>query len=120
MVPVLGRQHYKCRHECALAQVGTHPDMTTDIATETPTNKQTLLLAEFQETFNLFDKDRDGTITVDELSTVMRSLGKYPTENELQMMMKEVDIDGRSRSPVRAIKVELSYSRSRVRWAGVN
>ena len=52
-------------------------------------------LVEFQETFNLFDKDRDGTITVTELSTVMRSLGKYPTEEELQVMMHEVDLDGR-------------------------
>lgn len=42
----------------------------------------------------MFDKDDDGTITADELGTVMRSLGQDPTEAELQDMMNEVDADG--------------------------
>ena len=49
---------------------------------------------EFREAFALFDKNGDGTITVTELGTVMRSLGNNPTESELQDMINEVDADG--------------------------
>ena len=51
-------------------------------------------IEEFKEAFLLFDKDGDGTITVFELGTVMRSLGQNPTETELQDMINEVDEDG--------------------------
>ncbi|XP_053402127.1 neo-calmodulin-like [Mercenaria mercenaria] len=47
----------------------------------------------FREAFSLFDKDGDGTITADELGTVMRSLGQRPTEEELKKMMAEIDVD---------------------------
>ncbi|TFK37103.1 putative calmodulin [Crucibulum laeve] len=45
----------------------------------------------FQESFSLFDKNGDGTITTEELGIVMRSLGQNPTEAELQDMLNEVD-----------------------------
>ena len=51
-------------------------------------------LCEFKEAFSLFDKDGDGTITTNELGTVMRNLGQSPTEEELRDMLNEVDIDG--------------------------
>uniref|UniRef100_A0A8C5ZTX7 EF-hand domain-containing protein n=1 Tax=Marmota marmota marmota TaxID=9994 RepID=A0A8C5ZTX7_MARMA len=56
---------------------------TTDQLTEEQT-------AEFKETFSLFDKDGDRTITTKELGTVMRSLRQNPTEAELQDMINEV------------------------------
>ena len=49
---------------------------------------------EFREAFSLFDKNGDGTISSTELGTVMRSLGQNPTENELQDMINEIDVDG--------------------------
>lgn len=51
-------------------------------------------IAEFREAFSLFDKDGDGTITTQELGTVMRSLGQNPTEAELDELVEEVDADG--------------------------
>ncbi|KAI9335474.1 calmodulin mutant SYNCAM56 [Obelidium mucronatum] len=50
-------------------------------------------ILEFKEAFGLFDKNNDGTITVDELGAVMRSLGQQPTEEELKDLMSEVDED---------------------------
>ena len=52
-------------------------------------------LPEFKEAFSLFDKDGDGTISVRELGTVMRSLGQNPTEAELQDMINSADTDGK-------------------------
>ena len=51
-------------------------------------------VAEYREAFTMFDKDGDGTISTKELGVVMRSLGQNPTEQELQEIINEVDIDG--------------------------
>ncbi|THU65935.1 hypothetical protein C4D60_Mb05t08880 [Musa balbisiana] len=51
-------------------------------------------ISEFQEAFCLFDKDGDGCITLQELATVIRSLGQDPSEDELKCMIREVDING--------------------------
>ncbi|KAK2497743.1 hypothetical protein MC885_007895 [Smutsia gigantea] len=50
-------------------------------------------VAEIREAFSLFDKDGDGTITTQELGTIMRSLGQNPTEAELRGMVGEIDHD---------------------------
>ena len=42
----------------------------------------------------MFDVDGDKTISVKELSTIMRSLGQNPTEEEVMLMMEEADEDG--------------------------
>jgi len=49
---------------------------------------------EFKEAFALFDKDGDGSISVDELGIVMRSLGRDMTREELLSVIAEVDEDG--------------------------
>ena len=52
------------------------------------------ITAEFRETFKVFDKDGDGSITSKELGNIMRAIGQNPTEAELKMMIDEVDADG--------------------------
>ena len=51
-------------------------------------------ITEFKEAFEIFDKDKDGFITIKELGEIMKNLGQNPTDAELQDMIKEVDIDG--------------------------
>uniref|UniRef100_A0A8C4ST56 EF-hand domain-containing protein n=1 Tax=Erpetoichthys calabaricus TaxID=27687 RepID=A0A8C4ST56_ERPCA len=51
-------------------------------------------IAEFKEAFFMFDKDGDGTITAQELGTVMRSLGQTPSDQELQDLINSADVDG--------------------------
>lgn len=52
-------------------------------------------VSECKEAFMLFDRDGDGCITTAELGTVMRALGRSPTNAEIKQLMKEVDPDGR-------------------------
>ncbi|XP_058445960.1 neo-calmodulin isoform X2 [Malaya genurostris] len=51
-------------------------------------------MKEFREAFRLFDKDNNGSITKEELGTVMRSLGQFARVEELQEMLLEIDVDG--------------------------
>ena len=60
-------------------------------------NDQTIsehAINEFKQAFNIFDKDKDGYITIKELEQIMKKLGQNLTESELQNMINEVDIDG--------------------------
>ena len=50
-------------------------------------------IAEFKEAFGLIDEDDDGMITRSELTTILRSLGFNPTDEELALMLREVDVD---------------------------
>ena len=49
---------------------------------------------ELKLAFNLFDKDRDGVISVQEVDHCMRSLGQECEEEKLRKMFREVDLDG--------------------------
>ena len=51
-------------------------------------------IAEFKEAFEIFDKNKDGFITIKELAEIMKNLGQNPTEAELTDMINEVDADG--------------------------
>ncbi len=42
----------------------------------------------------MFDEDGDGTITTQELGTVMKNLGQNPSQAELRSMISEVDEAG--------------------------
>ena len=51
-------------------------------------------IQEYTEAFAVFDKDRDGSITVREVRSVMESFGQEATDTQLENMIKEVDLDG--------------------------
>lgn len=56
-------------------------------------------LAEFKEAFTFFDADGDGFMTVEELATVVRSLGQFPSQSQLKeatasLGKDRVDFDG--------------------------
>ena len=46
-----------------------------------------------KDAFEVFDEDGDGTISYDELGTVMRNIGDPKTEKELKEMINKVDAD---------------------------
>lgn len=46
-------------------------------------------IQELNETFNLFDRDKDGSISTTELGKMMNTLGENPTEAELQDMVSK-------------------------------
>ena len=51
-------------------------------------------ISELNETFKIFDKDKDGHISTKELGDIMKNLGQNPSEAELQNLVNEVDIEG--------------------------
>ena len=48
----------------------------------------------FQEAYNLFDKNQDGGITMNEFGEVMHALGVVLSASDLVEMFEKVDIDG--------------------------
>ena len=68
----------------------TMPDQLIDQLTEQQ-------IEDFKSAFALFDKDGEGTISVEEMGNVKRSLGlnssKFYTEAELQDLINEFDVD---------------------------
>lgn len=49
---------------------------------------------DLRDSFGNFDKNKDGSIDEAELAVVLRSLGYSPTKEQLQKLMKKVDLDG--------------------------
>ncbi|ORC91451.1 calmodulin [Trypanosoma theileri] len=50
-------------------------------------------IIELKEAFALFDKDCDGSITVEDLDEVFASIGQKVSREKLQNMMAEADLD---------------------------
>jgi Ca2+-binding EF-hand superfamily protein len=50
-------------------------------------------LTEFRDLFNMFDKDNQGIITLQNLVSVMKTIGQTPTESDTIDLMREIDID---------------------------
>ncbi|KAG8067534.1 hypothetical protein GUJ93_ZPchr0005g16242 [Zizania palustris] len=50
--------------------------------------------AELEQVFRLYDANRDGKISADEMESVLRALGAPPGPGEVKRMMEEMDSDG--------------------------
>ena len=50
---------------------------------------------ELEDAFEMFDKDKDGSITAKELKNVMDTLGQNPSDEEVTAMLREADTDQR-------------------------
>ncbi len=48
---------------------------------------------ECKEVFDLFDRDKDGAITLKELGDILRALGASPEPTEVESIFKETDTD---------------------------
>ena len=46
--------------------------------------------------FQMFDKDDDGKITIQEMKNTLRAMGEILTEEEIDETFKSLDIDGQS------------------------
>ena len=55
-------------------------------------------LSELRQAFSLFDKDENGSITTEELSQVMKSMGKSHSDVEIQEMVDEFDADSKHKT----------------------
>lgn len=55
------------------------------------------LIEEFKTAFNLFDKDGDGFLSIQELRSVFTALQKPITDEELDQLMQDLDTDGNGR-----------------------
>ena len=45
--------------------------------------------------FDLFDTNEDGTICVKELMKLMQACGQNPSENDVELIMKSADKNGK-------------------------
>ena len=49
--------------------------------------------SEYKAAFDILDRDKNGTISIDELGVAMKSIGMRPSVKELKKIMKSADID---------------------------
>ena len=49
----------------------------------------------FEETFQIFDKDYDGFITLAEIRSVCNSFGVFPCDDNIMKGIQKIDIDSR-------------------------
>mmetsp|Transcript_3328 Transcript_3328/g.5176 ORF Transcript_3328/g.5176 Transcript_3328/m.5176 type:complete len:152 (+) Transcript_3328:77-532(+) len=64
---------------------------------------------EIREAFEFFDKDKNKTISPDELASIMRGLGANLSEQEIDLLVKEADKNGDGSIDVQEF-IDLMYS----------
>ena len=64
--------------------------ITTVAKLDVPEDK----LHEYREAFDMFDKDHSGSISVDEISKIMKNFGNPMSKDEIREMIKDIDTSG--------------------------
>ncbi|TVY84838.1 Calmodulin [Lachnellula suecica] len=80
-------------NEIDLDQTGS-VDLEEFIKMMTLNAKPANIEQEMRNAFAVFDKDNSGTISADEIATVMATFGQNLSHDELQFMISEVDKNG--------------------------
>ncbi|KAG8345280.1 EF hand domain [Trypanosoma vivax] len=50
-------------------------------------------ITELKEAFSVFDKDSDGSVTVEDLSEIFEAIGQKVSQEKLRIMLNEADLD---------------------------
>ena len=50
---------------------------------------------ELRLVFDTFDKDKDGEISIAEVTSVVIAMGQQPNHDRIQALFKQVDLDGK-------------------------
>lgn len=53
-----------------------------------------------QKAFDMFDRDKTGSIATNMMSTILRTLGQTFEESDLEILISEIDADGKKLLPV--------------------
>lgn len=61
--------------------------LTTDL-------KCGMQIEEYRRAFKIFDRRKVGAFTTEDVAWVMRSLGQKPTQQELEAIINDLDVDG--------------------------
>lgn len=49
-----------------------------------------------KKAFDMFDKEKKGSINTSMVSTILRTLGQQFVESELKELIQEIDVDGKN------------------------
>jgi calmodulin len=59
-----------------------------------------MIFIEYRQAFTLFDRDEDGLINAKELSLLIRSLERNPSDNEIQYLIDHIVAEGLFRNEI--------------------
>lgn len=68
-------------------------------------------LKDLRDAFEIFDLDRNGVISSEELHTVLKNLGEHSTLEDCRLMIRGVDCDGNGLVDFEEFKIMMSGSK---------
>ena len=68
-----------------------------------------LFFADLKKAFSLFDYDKDGVISINDMKIVLKSLGHRFTEEQLEDLIKKIDRNGKRLKLVLILELSTVY-----------